>query len=116
MDVISTEQKPLDRVGRALTRSLVAEALLEVIDPELGVNIVDLGLVYGLLIENEKVTVTITLTTPSCPLGGYIEDDIHEHVLQFPQVRSVVVEQTWEPPWSPDLISETARRQLRFEQ
>jgi metal-sulfur cluster biosynthetic enzyme len=95
-----------------LTPELALDALYEVIDPELGVNIVDLGLVYDVLIDDGSVVVVMTLTTPGCPLGGFMEDEIHRCLSQFPQVRSSEVEIVWDPPWDPELMSDEAREQL----
>ena len=96
----------------ALTPDLVLDALHEVIDPELGVNIVDLGLVYDVLIDDGSVVIVMTLTTPGCPLGGFLEDEIHACLSQFPQVRTDEVELVWDPPWDPELMSDEAREQL----
>jgi metal-sulfur cluster biosynthetic enzyme len=95
-----------------LTPELALDALYEVIDPELGVNIVDLGLVYDVLIDDGSVVVVMTLTTPGCPLGGFMEDEIHRCLNQFPQVRSAEVQIVWDPPWDPELMSDEAREQL----
>lgn len=88
-------------------------ALMQVIDPELNVNIVDLGLVYGVDFRNPQViTVTMTLSTPHCPMGDAIEQGVinvlHE---AFPN-REVKIELVWEPEWSIDNISEAGREQL----
>jgi metal-sulfur cluster biosynthetic enzyme len=95
-----------------LTPELALDALYEVIDPELGVNIVDLGLVYDVLIDDGSVVVVMTLTTPGCPLAGFMEDEIHRCLSQFPQVRAAEVEIVWDPPWDPELMSDEAREQL----
>lgn len=98
---------------RPLDRGLVTGALRGVIDPELGVNIVDLGLVYDVTIAPEgRVAIAMTLTTPGCPLGGFIDDQIHACLAQLPQVRGVEVELVWEPPWEPAAMSDLAREQL----
>lgn len=103
----------LELLTRPLDRELVAEALHGVIDPELGVNIVDLGLVYGLAIAADgAVAIEMTLTTPGCPLGGFLDDQIRACLAQLPQVRSVEVALVWEPPWEPSAMSDFAREQL----
>ena len=98
---------------RAPTAEQVREALRLVIDPEIGVNIVDLGLVYGIAVTDGDVRVDLTMTTPACPLGEYVtgnaEAVIRQHV---PAVRSVDVGLVWEPAWRPDMMSAEARRQL----
>ncbi|HEX6460380.1 MAG TPA: metal-sulfur cluster assembly factor [Thermoleophilaceae bacterium] len=95
-----------------LTPELVNELLLEVIDPELGVNIVDLGLVYDVRIDGGDVEVVMTLTTPGCPLGGFIEDEIADCLAHAPQIGRVRVTLVWEPPWDPEQMTDAAREQL----
>lgn len=98
---------------RTPTAEQVREALRLVIDPEIDVNIVDLGLVYGIAITDSDVRVDLTMTTLACPLGEYVtgnaESAIRQHV---PGVRSVDVALVWEPAWRPDMMSAEARRQL----
>ena len=103
---------PLGLLTAALTPELVLDALYEVIDPELGVNIVDLGLVYDVVIDDGSVVVVMTLTMPGCPLAGFMEDEIHRCLSQFPQVRAAEVQIVWDPPWDPELMSGEAREQL----
>lgn len=97
-------------------RRQVWDALREVLDPELGINIVDLGLVYDVAVEDGHVRVAVTMTTPACPLHGYVLDAI-EFVLRrdLPQVRSVDVRLVWDPPWHPEMMSADAKRQLGWE-
>lgn len=96
-----------------LTQELVCGLLRTVIDPELGVNIVDLGLVYGVAVEpGGSVAIEMTLTTPGCPLGGFLDDQICACLAQLPQVSAVRVEVVWEPSWDPAAMSEAAREQL----
>ena len=91
----------------------VLTALKGVIDPELGINIVDLGLVYRAERIGDVVAVRMTMTTPSCPLGEMLLEEVrgalHE---KYPQAAEVSVELVWDPPWSSDLMSLAARRQL----
>lgn len=97
----------------SLDPDLVTELLHEVIDPELGVNIVDLGLVYDVAVSDAgEVDIEMTLTTPGCPLGGYIEDEIRDCLAHVPRITRVRVELVWDPPWDPDVMSDTAREQL----
>ncbi len=103
----------LGLLTRPLDAGLVRGMLRSVIDPELGVNIVDLGLVYDVAIAADgSVAIEMTLTTPGCPLGGFLEDQIRACLAQLPQVRGVAVRLVWEPPWSPEAMSEAAREQL----
>lgn len=97
----------------AVDSDVVFDALHEVIDPELGVNIVDLGLVYDVTVGDEgKVAIRMTLTTPGCPLGGYLEDEINGCLRRFPSVRDVRVDLVWDPPWRPAAMTDEAKRQL----
>lgn len=96
-----------------LTPELVRALLRDVIDPELGVNIVDLGLVYDLAIDDSgTVAIEMTLTTPGCPLGGYLEDQIRACLTALPQVSDVTVQLVWDPPWEPEAMSNAAGEQL----
>ena len=85
------------------------EALKVVIDPELGINIVDLGLVYDVEVEDEAVKVTYTLTSMGCPVGPLIEQQMQQILTQMPGVDIVESSMTFNPPWSPELMSEEAR-------
>ena len=91
----------------------ILAALKTVIDPELGVNIVDLGLIYRAARTANGIDVELTMTTPACPLGEMMTDEI-KLVLRdrFPDLPDVRVEIVWDPPWSPELMSEESRRQL----
>lgn len=96
-----------------LSEASVRAALAEVYDPELGVNVVDLGLVYGVAIEGACVTVTMTLTTPGCPLHDSLTAAVDEAVRVFvPNVEAVEVRLVWQPRWSPEMITEAGRREL----
>lgn len=95
------------------SEQLVRAALTEVIDPELGVNIVDLGLVYDVSLDDSaNVAIRMTLTTPGCPLGGYLDDEIRSCLRQFPSLGEVSVDLVFDPPWRPDLMSDAAKDQL----
>lgn len=87
------------------------EALRQVLDPEIGVNIIDLGLVYGIDITPEQVKITMTMTSPACPMADMIIDDI-DAVLDvvLPEHYRVAVELVWDPPWSPEMMKPEARR------
>jgi len=92
----------------------VIEALREVHDPELGINIVDLGLVYGVELEGDTVHVTYTLTTMGCPIGPLIEAQIQQVVADIPAIEHVDAEMVIRPPWSPEMMSEEAKAALGF--
>lgn len=97
--------------GTLPTEETVREALCSVDDPEVGMNIVDLGLVYGIQIAPDRVRVDLTMTTPACPLGDLITENSRRAVAAvLPQDVGVDVVLVWEPPWTPDLMSESARQ------
>ena len=89
----------------------ILQALRHVLDPELGCNIVDLGLVYGAVIDNAKVTILMTLTTPGCPMHESIAWGVQSAVLNLDGVEEVEVQLVWDPPWTPSLMSEEGRAQ-----
>ena len=96
-----------------MTETDVRDALREVIDPEIGINIVDLGLVYGVQVERDAVRITMTMTSPACPLRDYLQDLVESTISsRLPDVRSVEVEIVSDPPWTNEMMSEAARRQL----
>jgi metal-sulfur cluster biosynthetic enzyme len=91
----------------------IRRGLAGVIDPELGVNIVDLGLVYRLDVAADRVEVVLTMTSAACPLGAQLASEAEAAVRRHaPEVRDVEVRLVLYPPWSPDLMSDAARRQL----
>jgi metal-sulfur cluster biosynthetic enzyme len=96
------------------TRDDVVEALRQVEDPELGMDIVELGLFYDAEVEGERVKVRYTLTSIGCPVGPMIDEDIRRVVAELPGVEEVESELTWDPPWSPDRMSEDAKFILGF--
>ncbi len=96
------------------TREEVLEALHQVEDPELGMDIVELGLLYDVEVEGSKVKVTHSLTSMGCPAGPMIQESIHEVASAVPGVEDVEVDLTWEPPWTPDRMSEDAKFILGF--
>jgi radical SAM protein len=87
-----------------VTEAQVVEALSTVLDPELGMSVVELGLVYGIVIRDGAVAVTMTLTTPGCPIHDSMSDWAREAVMRIPGVESVEVKMTFDPPWTPDRI------------
>lgn len=97
-----------------ISQEQVIEKLRFCLDPELGINIVDLGLIYGISIEGPKVTVLLTLTTPGCPLDSYFVKDITDKLKSLKGVADVSVELTFEPVWSPSNMSEEAKDLLGF--
>ena len=91
----------------------VLDALRHVIDPEVGVNIVDLGLVYETTRQNGAVRVAMTMTTPACPLGAALAEEAEAAIRRFVGgVTSVSIDLVWEPRWQPSMMSSAAREQL----
>ena len=96
------------------TEDEVVEALRQVEDPELGMDIVDLGLLYDVEVAGAKVKVTHTLTSMGCPVGPMIQEDIDRVAREVPGVEDVDVELTFDPPWTPDKMSDDAKFILGF--
>jgi len=109
-----------------LSKKAVLNALKQVMDPELGIDIVSLGLIYDVIIDKvikmgkatsgkdkrQNVHIKMTFTTPACPLLSYILSDCEEKTKKLKDVKDVVVEVVWEPRWTPDLMSEEAKIKL----
>jgi metal-sulfur cluster biosynthetic enzyme len=95
------------------TQEQIKEALRDVVDPELGINVVDLGLVYGIDVKDDGVRVTMTMTTAACPLGESLAEQAEAAIWQNVQgVKCVSVDLVWDPPWQPSMMLDAARRQL----
>lgn len=103
-----------DEATATLSEDRVYEALEEVIDPELGLDFVSLGLVYNVEIEEKDVYVTFTLTTPACPIGPQVSEQMKEFVGDLPGVEAVHPKMIFDPPWSPEMMSEDAKFALGF--
>ena len=93
----------------------VREALAKVVDPEMGINIMELGLVYEIKIENDNILVKMTLTSPMCPVGPMILSEAEEAVKKIPGVKEIKIGLTFEPMWGPEKMSEAAKLQLGVE-
>ncbi|MFC9994144.1 metal-sulfur cluster assembly factor [Nocardia sp. NPDC127526] len=89
------------------------EAMRDVVDPELGINVVDLGLVYGLKVEDGIAKLDMTLTSPACPLTDVIEDQSRNALVRSGLVEDLQINWVWMPPWGPDKITDDGREQLR---
>jgi metal-sulfur cluster biosynthetic enzyme len=92
----------------------VEEALTNVIDPELGLDFVELGLIYEIEIDGGRVHVTYTLTTPACPIGPQVSAQIEEFVSELEGVEEVTSSMVFQPPWTPDKMSEDAKFALGY--
>jgi metal-sulfur cluster biosynthetic enzyme len=91
----------------------ITECLLDVMDPEVGLSVVDLGLVYDASRDADGINVAITLTTRACPLGEMIVEEARERLAgRFPDAPRIAVDLVWQPPWTPDLITDRGRELL----
>jgi metal-sulfur cluster biosynthetic enzyme len=97
-----------------VTDEAVYEALEEVIDPELGLDFVSLGLVYDVDIEGGEVYITFSLTTPACPIGPQVTEQMREFVGEVDGVEKVHPKMVFDPPWSPEMMSEDAKFALGY--
>jgi metal-sulfur cluster biosynthetic enzyme len=105
-------QPPVTGHVQFLNEELIYTVLRTCNDPEIPLNIVDLGLIYGVRIENDRVAVQMTLTTQGCGMGGHISQDAEEKILALPGVQEAKVEIVWDPPWTPEKISPEGRKTL----
>jgi metal-sulfur cluster biosynthetic enzyme len=98
-----------------ITEERVREALKGVVDPEIGLDMVSLGLLYGVEVDGSKVKVVMTLTTPACPVGPMFVNNVHQTVIGLPGVSACDVELTFSPPWDPrTMASDEVKLQMGF--
>jgi FeS assembly SUF system protein len=98
-----------DRLDRKLLEGKVIQALREIYDPEIPVNIYELGLIYEIKVNpDDTVNIKMTLTAPACPVAGSLPGEVEKKIEEIPEVKSADVELVWEPAWSRDLMSEAA--------
>jgi metal-sulfur cluster biosynthetic enzyme len=95
-------------------RERIKDALRVVVDPEIGFNIVDLGLIYDVTIERGIARVLMSTTTRGCPAAGYLKDGAQEAASNVSGIDAVEVTMTYDPPWTPEMMSEAAKSQLGF--
>jgi FeS assembly SUF system protein len=106
---------PASAAEGSVTEDRVIDVLKTCFDPEIPVNIYELGLVYGISINPEgRVDVTMTLTTPACPVAGSLPGEVEAKIRSLPGVRDVKVDLVWDPVWNPNMMTEAARLQLGF--
>lgn len=103
-------------MAESLTVDSVMDALRNCYDPEIPVNIVDLGLIYGIAIFEDRVKVRMTLTTMGCPAHAYLMHEVQTQIEKVPGVKSAEVEIVWDPPWTPDKMSAEAKKRLQAAQ
>jgi metal-sulfur cluster biosynthetic enzyme len=97
---------------KQITDKQVWDVLKTVFDPEIPVNVVDLGLVYNVQVKDADVHVDMTMTMRGCPMHAYMTKDAEEKLRKLPGVRSASVKLVWDPPWNPTMISEDGRKTL----
>ena len=97
-----------------ITEEMVLEAMRDVYDPEIPVNVVDLGLIYDLKVEDDEVHITLTMTAPGCAFGDALSADAREKIIAGTGAREAYVTMVIDPPWTPELMSEDARKALGF--
>ncbi len=106
-----SEKSPSEKVE--LNKEMILEKLKEVVDPEIGIDVVNLGLIYELEIKPDNIVyVKMTMTTPGCPLTMWILRAVEEKVLEIPGVKDAEIELTFDPPWTPDRISPEYKKKL----
>lgn len=99
----------MKRKKKEITIKNIAAALRHVFDPEVGFNIVDMGLIYGLEVEKNSVIITLTYSSPACPLGEVIEHDIRTQMKEYFGVTDIQLRIIFDPKWSPEMMSKIAR-------
>jgi len=97
-----------------ITREQIVDALKTVYDPEIPVDIYELGLIYDIKIKDNKVFILMTLTTPNCPSAQSLPMEVKDRVIRVPGVEDVDVEIDWDPPWGMEMMSEEARLELGY--
>ena len=106
---------PLEKIGNEATKAQVIETIRTCYDPEIPVNIYDLGLIYDVDVQSgNRVHVRMTLTSPACPVAGSLPPSVEAKIKAIEGVEDAAVEVVWDPPWTPDRMSEAARLQLNM--
>jgi FeS assembly SUF system protein len=114
-DATNSALSPVEKIQQQALESQIVEMIRTCFDPEIPVNVYDLGLIYGVeLDEKNNVLVNMTLTSPACPVAGSLPIDVENKVKSVDGVGSVKVEIVWEPPWTPEKMSEAAKLQLNI--
>jgi metal-sulfur cluster biosynthetic enzyme len=100
--------------GNPDQEGLIIKELKKIYDPEIPMNIVDLGLIYGFEWHGEEVVLKMTLTAPGCPVAGILAEEIKTAIEKVPKIAKATVDMVWEPPWTPERMSEFAKRQFGY--
>lgn len=98
--------------GADPTEGQVRDRLRNVIDPEVGIGIVDLGLIYDVAIDDQTISITMTMTTPACPLGSYLQQSAEYALADLAGQRLIEIDLVVDPPWDPEMITQEGRAQL----
>ncbi|BAX80402.1 MAG: metal-sulfur cluster assembly factor [Labilibaculum antarcticum] len=102
-------------MGKKETEAIIIEVLKTIYDPEIPVNIYDLGLIYEVdMYEEDEVKITMTLTAPNCPMADQILEEVNERTKSLPQIEDVTVVLTFDPPWDKEMMTEEAKLELGF--
>jgi metal-sulfur cluster biosynthetic enzyme len=97
----------------SLAKDAIVEALRTVLDPEVGINVIDLGLVYGIEQSDQDICLTMTMTSAACPLGAYLQESAERAIrARLPHARAVAISMVWQPAWDPAMMSPEARKQM----
>jgi FeS assembly SUF system protein len=116
VEIAAPEPKELSTIERSLLEAEVVEQIRTVYDPEIPVNVYDLGLIYDIQVsESRHAHIVMTLTSPMCPVAGSLPGEVQLAAEQAPSIKSVDVELTWDPPFTIDMIPEETRLMLGFE-
>ena len=108
----SEQERRLSARLRMVTNEQVYEVLRNCYDPEIPVNLVDLGLIYDVQVDDDQVNVVMTLTARGCPAHRFISEQVRQQVAEIPGVKSANVQVVWDPPWDISRLSEAAKKQL----
>lgn len=107
------DNTPIDRIQSDVKQAEIVEVLRTIYDPEIPVNIYDLGLIYNVDVTPEGIAnIQMTLTSPACPVAGSLPPEVAERVKALSGITDARVDVIWDPPWTPDRMSEAARLQL----
>lgn len=103
-------------VDGTISTDNVYRILREVVDPEVGINVVDMGLIYDVAVQEDRVAVTMTLTSPACPMGAHLADESRQTIIDaLGSSVQVEVNLVWEPAWSPEMMSDEAKQLLGWQ-
>ena len=111
---IAKAGKKNNKPSRLIDKSEIIESLKTIHDPELPVNIYDLGLIYDIKVEGRKAEIKMTLTTPNCPVAESLPKEVKECAMQLEEIDDVDLQLVWDPPWTKDMMSDAAKLELNL--